>query len=57
MSSDWHMFDVEHDYEVRQDPDGSGWQIRVKGSKSITHLTDEQFDQLRSEGENPKGLK
>ena len=52
---DWHSFDIEHGYDARQVE--GGWQIRRDGDDSeITDLTDEEFEQLRTTGDNPKGL-
>lgn len=53
--SDWHMFDAEHGYEVREVADG--YEIRQQNKPDdVTHLTPDEFEQLRSVGPNPKGL-
>jgi len=53
---DWHLFDEEHLYQVRR-IDGQ-WKVRrVDNPLRLIVLTDEEFDQWRSEGVNPKGLK
>lgn len=54
----WHLFDAERGYEVRQTtPDGEGnrWEVRDRDG-NVTALDDDEFDQLRREGPNPKGL-
>ena len=50
---EWHSFDVEHGYYVKQIE--YGWLVRDHEGH-VTHLTDGQFDQLRSPGANPRGL-
>jgi hypothetical protein len=55
---DWHLFDAERDLEVRQTtPDGEGnrWEVRDANGK-VTVLNDAEFEQLREDGPNPKGL-
>jgi len=51
---DWHLFDTEHGYEVRALADGS-YEIRDQ-TGTVTPLTPDEFDRLRSEGPNPAGL-
>lgn len=55
---DWHVLDAEHGLEVRQTtPDGEDnrWEVRTNGGR-IEALNDEEFEQLRADGPNPKGL-
>jgi hypothetical protein len=54
QNHEWHPFDAEHGYEAAQRSDGL-WLIR-DADGCMTELTDEEFNQLRSEGANPKGL-
>jgi hypothetical protein len=52
---EWHLFDVERELEVRRVH--GKWQIRpVDRREEVEDLTDEEFEQLRAEGPNPKGL-
>jgi len=52
---DWHLFDVERGYEVRRV--GDTYEVRdVDNPDAVTPLTADEFEQLRSEGDNPKGL-
>jgi len=52
---DWHLFDVERGYEVRRV--GDTYEVRqVDAPDAVTPLTADEFEQLRSEGDNPKGL-
>lgn len=60
----WHLFDVDAGLEVRQ-ATGAGeanrWEIRRVDAEGnpvgeVTALTDDEFDQLRGDGPNPKGL-
>lgn len=55
---DWHQFDEV--YEVRQTTDegqDNAWEVRRIGAEGPgVVLSDEEFDQLRREGPNPKGL-
>jgi len=52
---DWHLFDVERGYEVRQLDDGSYEARDADGN--VTPLTAAEFEQWRADGENPKGLR
>lgn len=53
---DWHLFDAEQGYEVATE--GDRHLIRRVGSATtLRSLTAEEFEQLRAEGPNPKGLK
>ena len=52
--TDWHPFDVQAGYDVRRVEDDA-WEIRDADGK-VTTLTDAEFEQLRAEGPNPKGL-
>jgi hypothetical protein len=55
---DWHLFDAERDLEVRQttpDSEGNCWEVRGADGK-VTVLDDDEFEQLRDAGPNPKGL-
>lgn len=55
---EWHLFDAERGLEVRQaTPEGAAnrWEVR-DASGEVTILDDDEFDQLRREGPNPKGL-
>lgn len=55
---DWHLFDVEKGYECRQVTDSETdnvWEIRDKDG-NVTQLSDDEFEQFRAEGDNPKGL-
>lgn len=52
---DWRIFDVEKGMEVAQFD--NVWHVRYTADPSkVTTLTNEEFDQLRSGGPNPKGL-
>jgi hypothetical protein len=53
-ASDWHFFDIERGYDVRQLDDNT-YEIRDADGK-ITELSAYEFEQLRAEGVNPKGL-
>ena len=56
MSHDgWHDFDVERGYEVKSEDGGQVWRIRDRDGV-VTVLTAEEFNQLRTSGENPRGL-
>ncbi|WP_026931233.1 hypothetical protein [Glycomyces tenuis] len=55
---DWHLLDAERGLEVRQTtPDGEGncWEVRCPDGR-VEVLDDDEFEQLRCEGPNPKGL-
>jgi hypothetical protein len=55
----WHLFDAERGLEVRQttpDSEGNRWEVRRTGSDRVVVLDDEEFEQLREDGPNPKGL-
>jgi hypothetical protein len=55
---DWHVFDVERGYEVRQttpDSEGNRWEVRDRDGNVVV-LDDDEFGQLRAHGPNPKGL-
>lgn len=55
---DWHAFDVERGYEVRQttpDSEGNRWEVRDRDGQVVV-LDDDEFEQLREHGPNPKGL-
>lgn len=55
---DWHLLDAERGLEVRQttpDSEGNRWEVR-DAEGTVTVLDDAEFDQLRCEGPNPKGL-
>lgn len=54
MAHDWHTLDEERGYDVRQLDDGS-YEVRDPEG-AVTPLTSEEFEQLRVEGPNPKGL-
>lgn len=56
-SEEWHLFDAERGYEAREtlDDRDAGYQIRDSDGK-VTSLNPEEFDQLRNEGENPRGI-
>lgn len=52
---DWRILDAEIGMEVARI--GDSWHIRYAADRSVvTVLTDAEFDQLRSDGPNPKGL-
>lgn len=51
---DWHVLDVESGMEVRRTR--LGWQVRTADGET-KRLTKAQFEQLRAEGPNPKGLR
>jgi hypothetical protein len=56
---DWHLFDAERGYEVRQttpDSEGNRWEVRKVGSKDVVVLDDDEFEAFREDGPNPKGL-
>lgn len=53
MDHDWHLFDVERGYEVKRV--GDRYLIRKDGDLTV-ELSEEEFDQLRAEGPNPRGL-
>lgn len=61
---DWHPFDIDNGLEVRQatGPDEANrWEVRKVDENGattgeVTALTDDEFDQLRETGQNPKGL-
>lgn len=47
---DWHLFDAEHQLEVRQATNrlrANRWEVRDATRRVVT-LTDKQFDRLRS---------
>jgi hypothetical protein len=55
---DWHVLDAQRGLEVRQttpDSEGNCWEVR-DADGNVTELDDDEFDQLRREGPNPKGL-
>lgn len=56
---DWHEFDMERDLYVRQvtpagEPDR--YEVRTGLDGPVTVLDADEFQQLLSEGPNPKGL-
>lgn len=54
----WHTFDAERGLEVRQttpDSEGNRWEVRDREG-NVTELDDDEFEQLRADGPNPKGL-
>jgi len=54
----WHVFDAERGLEVRQTtPDGEGncWEVRTADGRAEA-LDDDEFEQLRADGPNPRGL-
>jgi hypothetical protein len=54
-SHDWHLFDVGRGIEVSHS--AGYWNVRYKENPGhITLLNDQEFEQLRAEGSNPKGL-
>jgi hypothetical protein len=53
MITEWHMFDENKGYEVREVE--GGWELRTDDG-TVYELSDEEFKQLRDTGENPKGL-
>lgn len=55
---DWHVFDAERGLEVRQttpDSEGNVWEVRTPDGR-VEALDDAEFEQLRAEGPNPRGL-
>lgn len=55
---DWHVFDAERGYEVRQTTpaaEGNRWEVRSPDG-DIMVLDDDEFEQLREHGPNPRGL-
>lgn len=54
MEHDWHPFDVERGYDVRQVHEDR-WELRDKDGRTW-ELNAEEFEQLRSTGENPKDI-
>lgn len=55
---DWHVFDADAGLEVRQttpDAEGNRWEVRGRDG-AITVLDDDEFEQLREHGPNPRGL-
>lgn len=55
---DWHLFDDEKGYEVRQVTDAdtpNHWELRQPDG-TVVDLDDDEFQQLLSEGPNPKGI-
>lgn len=55
---DWHLFDVDRGYEVRQttpDSEGNRWEVRDREGHVVV-LDDDEFEQLRADGPSPKGL-
>lgn len=55
---DWHLFDVERGYEVRQttpDSEGNRWEVRDHAGNVVV-LDDDEFEALREDGPSPKGL-
>jgi hypothetical protein len=54
----WHQFDDK--YEVRQvteEGEDNQWEVREMGKEGPgTVLTDEEYNQFREAGPNPKGL-
>ncbi|MFG3340521.1 hypothetical protein [Glycomyces sp. NPDC048151] len=55
---DWHEFDAECGYEVRQTTPGSEgnrWEVRDRSDRVVV-LDDDEFEQLRADGPNPRGL-
>lgn len=54
---DWHLFDANKDYEVRfVEHPTHPWHVRKLGEDVATTLTNEEFNQWRKEGPNPRGL-
>lgn len=56
---DWHLFDVEADLYVRQvtpagEPDR--YEVRTGEHGPVTVLDADDFEKLREDGPNPKGL-
>lgn len=51
---DWHSFDVERGYDVKQQDEGT-WLLRDREGTEWS-LTAEEFNLLRSTGDNPKGI-
>lgn len=52
---EWRVFDTEKGMEVAQI--GNAWYIRYIADRSVvTVLTEAEFEQLRTDGPNPKGL-
>jgi len=55
---DWHLFDADRGLWVRQttpDAEGNCWEVRGLDGR-IVELDDDEFEQLRADGPNPKGL-
>jgi hypothetical protein len=55
---DWHVLDAELGLEVRQttpDSEGNQWEVRTADGR-VEVLDDDEFEQLREHGPNPKGL-
>lgn len=50
---DWHTLDAGTGLEARRTL--LGWQVRTRNGKT-KRLTRRQFEQLRAEGPNPRGL-
>ena len=55
VDHDWHMFDDQRGMEVAREGDII-WVRYTSDPDAITVLTPAEFDQLRSEGPNPRGL-
>lgn len=54
----WHLFDAQRGLEVRQttsEGEANRWEVRDSTGK-VTVLNDDEFEQLREDGPNPKGL-
>jgi hypothetical protein len=56
VADDWHLFDSETGYEVRQLGDGSYEARPVDAPDEVTRLSTEEFEEWRAEGPNPRGL-
>ena len=60
MDHDWHLFDQGRGYEVRRE--GDEWWVRRRHEDAdvieevVYCLAKAEFDQLRSEGPNPREL-
>ena len=52
---EWRHFDINEGYDIKRCGDNS-WLIRDHEG-IVTELTDEEFNQLRSSGVNPQGLR
>lgn len=55
---DWHILDAERGLEARQttaEGETNRWEVRDRNGE-ITVLDDKEFNKLRAEGPNPRGL-